>query len=470
MRVFLDGEDTMLASIFMRFTLVAFSFFAFVGCTKTNTDHTCVGGVCQSAPADFAVRGGARDLGVVGGGDLAGAADMTAHPSAGNGKLDVLFMIDNSPSMDAMQTQLIAQFGDFIGPLGKLASPGHPLDLHIGVVTSDYGAGSTPNLSGGCGASPGGQKGILQATAAAGTAAATAGCKGPTGVPYIQYTDDGNGHVSSNAPVTVVDAFSCMASVGSMGCGFEHQLESVYAALHNSVENAGFSRPDALLVVVFLTNEDDGSAPPTTDVFTPDAAKTMPPPAGYGALDTYRQTHFGVACQFGGALQLTPYGDSGGALAGCAAAENDNSVMLGAEYDVSRYIDFFTRPASQGGVKADPSRVILAAIDAPESPIQIIQVAAGTGNGKGAYPSPAAYQACPAPNMVDGISCLVRVQHSCQNVADASFFGDPALRLNSVVQAAATHQVTSICGADLSSAPDYSAPMQNLADLIQQRL
>ena len=37
---------------------------------------------------------------------------------------------------------------------------------------------------------------------------------------------------------------------------------------HNNIaENAGFLRDDALLAVVFVTNEDDGSAPPDTDLF-----------------------------------------------------------------------------------------------------------------------------------------------------------------------------------------------------------
>jgi len=301
---------------------------------------------------------------------------------------------------------------------------------------------------------------------------AAPGCMGPTGKPYIEYVFQPGGTATSNLPAgqDLVQTFTCMASVGAGGCGFEHQLESVYAALHNTSENAGFLRPDALLAVVFLTNEDDGSAPPTTDVFNPDASKRAAPPAGYGALDTYRQTDFGVACPQGGTLKLTPYGDSGGALVNCVPAENDNSVMLGSEYDVSRYIDFFTKPAAMGGVKSNPADVILAAIDAPETPFSIIQVAANTGNGKGAYPNPAAYQPCPAPNMVDGTTCLVRLQHSCQNTVQPAVFGDPAVRLNTVVGAVSLSQIASICGASETAAPDYSAPMKAVANLIKAHL
>ncbi|MCU1278936.1 MAG: hypothetical protein JWM53_2482, partial [bacterium] len=59
---------------------------------------------------------------------------------------------------------------------------------------------------------------------------------------------------------TLEQTFTCMAAVGSRGCGFEHPLESVYAALTNRVENAGSLRDDALWAVVFVINEDDGAA------------------------------------------------------------------------------------------------------------------------------------------------------------------------------------------------------------------
>src|SRR5437763_1643988 len=107
-------------------------------------------------------------------------------------------------------------------------------------------------------------------------------------------------------------AFSCMASVGATGCGFEHQLEAVYAALHNNLtENKGFLRDDAILAVVFVTNEDDASAPPNSEVFDRNQV------AKYGFLSTYRQTRYGVQCPQMNGTHLTPYGDSGGPMTGC---------------------------------------------------------------------------------------------------------------------------------------------------------
>src|SRR5262249_33782229 len=152
---------------------------------------------------------------------------------------------DNSVSMDAMQSELRARFGDFLSVFDDLAAHGIYADLHIGVVTSDYGAGDKAKPLG-CDASPGGQRGLLQPVGAL----APSGCLGPTGARYLAYAYGADG-ATHNLPVgqTLAQTFTCMASVGSQGCGFEHQLESVYAALHNTVENAGFVRDDALLAV-----------------------------------------------------------------------------------------------------------------------------------------------------------------------------------------------------------------------------
>lgn len=187
-------------------------------------------------------------------------------------------------------------------PFNDLAKKGQFLDFHIGAVTSDYGAGSTG--APGCDVSPGGQRGLLQSLGVK----ADSSCKPPIGAPFIKYSNAQAG--LNNLPMgqDLAATFTCMASVGAQGCGFEHQLESVYAALHNQTENAGFLRPDAALAVAFLTNEDDASAPPDTDVF--DKNKTDQ----YGYWDSYsRQTRFAVMCDYGmpSMLQFPPYDDSG---------------------------------------------------------------------------------------------------------------------------------------------------------------
>ena len=55
-------------------------------------------------------------------------------------EVDILFMVDNSPSMDPKQQALAKNFPLMIQKLQAL--PGGLPDVHIGVVSSDMGAGS----------------------------------------------------------------------------------------------------------------------------------------------------------------------------------------------------------------------------------------------------------------------------------------------------------------------------------------
>jgi hypothetical protein len=347
-------------------------------------------------------------------------------------------------------------------------------DLHIGVVTSDYGAGTIDE--GNCTATPGGQKGILQATAAKGTT--LAGCAGPTSGLFIQYKFDSSGADTCNLPggactaTSLNTTFTCMASVGARGCGFEHQLESVYAALKDTTNNAGFLRYDALLAVVFVTNEDDGSAPPGSTFYNAPATLSASDPnvLQFGTWDTYRQTHFGVAC--GNPLALAPESASNGVLA-CEPVPSA-SVQLGSEYDVQRYIDLFNDPLGTGsGIKSDPSSIILVALDAPDSMMETELVKPLTGCGAvGPGCNSATYEAC-ATGETD---CIVRLTHSCQNSADPAFFGDPALRLNTVIRtvnpppAPEKPAIFSICGDDTTVEPDYTSTLTAVAQRIVSQL
>ncbi len=371
-------------------------------------------------------------------------------------KVDVLFLVDNSSSMDPMQLELRARFGDFFKVFVDLAASGTYADMHIGVVTSDYGAGDVGG--GGCDPSPGGQRGILQTLPSPKATNPPAGCLAPTGAPYIAYKFNAGGTPTTNLPngtdaTALVNEFTCMASVGAMGCGFEHQLESVYAALRNTKENAGFLRDDALLTVVFVTNEDDGSAAPTAKFY-----EQVADPAGttmYGQYTTYRQTRFAVDC---GGMPI-PYGMPLGPLMGCAAAPNP-MMDVGTAYDISRYQSFFNLPAAQGGVKLDPQDVILVGIDGPASPFQTVLVDPSMGNTP--------YHLCPSPML--SASCNEALQHSCENSVQPGFFADPAVRLNAVINSAANATIASICGDDLTKTPDFSNAMTRVAELISTHL
>jgi hypothetical protein len=379
-------------------------------------------------------------------------------PQNSRNAVDVLFMIDNSSSMDSMQAQLKARFGDFFQVFNQLAADGTYADLHIGVVTSDFGAGDKG--SGACDAYGGGDQGLLQARGVA----AAADCLPPTGgTPYIEFAFDPNGGAAtSNLPggQDLVKTFTCMASVGATGCGFEHQLESVWAALKDMQHrNGGFLRSDALLTVVFVTNEDDGSAPPTAKFYEADADKGV-----YGAYDTYRQSRFALTC--GGAPMPYASGVNGvaQALNGCQAASNPMGADVNLAFDLTKYETLFLEPSGRGGIKPSADDVILVGIDGPELPTETVVVDNTTGLGAAGKER---YASC-GPMLAS--NCVVRLQHSCQNNAAPVFFADPAVRINALINKAKFHKITSICGDNLNQTPDYSGALRELAQLISSKI
>ncbi len=190
-------------------------------------------------------------------------------------KVDLLFMVDNSGSMREEQAALAAQFPRLIRTLasGEVRDPATndlldsfpPVNnLHLGVVSSDMGTGGLPLMS--CNDSNDGDDGILLQRAAS-------DCAGFMPPKFLEF------RAGMDDPDTLANNFSCMARLGTNGCGFEQQLEAVLKALlpagstgeigidpfltgdgHGSNANAGFLRPDSLLAVVLVTDEDDCSA------------------------------------------------------------------------------------------------------------------------------------------------------------------------------------------------------------------
>ena len=170
-------------------------------------------------------------------------------------KLDLLFMIDDSPSMQEEQANLARNFPRLIDELKKLPT-GFP-DLHLGVVSSDLGAGT----SAACGSTVG-DRAVLQVRPGCGL--------DPKNGRYLVSE---NGGTSNNFDGDLSDVFACLAELGTQGCGFEHQLQAVRLALSGLVtENSGFLRSEAHLAIVYITDEYDCSAPADTTMFSGDIA------------------------------------------------------------------------------------------------------------------------------------------------------------------------------------------------------
>ncbi|MEO6953735.1 MAG: hypothetical protein ABI321_18180 [Polyangia bacterium] len=359
--------------------------------------------------------------------------DVSTDQNAKN-KVDLLFMVDDSGSMAPKQNELKSRFPQFIAQLDSFAASGHSADYHIGVVTSSLGA---PGYAGTC-SNLGGK---LQKRGLAKTN--TAGCTGPTG-NYMVYNQLDHTQDNFDATQGAAATFSCMASVVDpsntqhTGCGFESQLESVYTALHDTsiVENKGFLRDDAILAIIWVTDEDDCSVDSSSDLFSNPSL---------GPVNSYRCAQNGIVCD-GMLLPSVPQAS----FANCAPATYAQSGKR--ETDLEKYVTYFTQSNTAGGVKADPRDVILAAITAPADPVGSY-TATGSAN---------------CGTLVGGgqVTTCTNISHSCTLDTDpTNFFGDPAQRLRYVVGKAQNHAITSIC--DNSYATALAAIGQKIVNALQ---
>jgi hypothetical protein len=172
---------------------------------------------------------------------------------------DILFVVDDSGSMQEEQANLTRNFGAF---MRELNVPG--ADLHIAVVSSDLGAGATTS-SEACNTG-GGDHGTFCTYHDRGGVVVDSCTKCSVDVSGGRFLRT----VNPNFPAgSLENTFTCMATFGTNGCGFEHQLGSLRTAL-TSPANGGFVRDDAYLAFVVITDEDDCSAPADSTMFATD--------------------------------------------------------------------------------------------------------------------------------------------------------------------------------------------------------
>jgi hypothetical protein len=277
-----------------------------------------------------------------------GRVEYKDFPVEINRDLDLLFVIDDSPSMADKQANLAANFPRFIDVLSTLEG-GLP-NIHIAVVTSDHGTkDSRGNIApgigtlgmGGCSGS--GDAGNMQLFGA------------PVAAPSLFISDvqppDPLAARILNYTGNLSDVFAQMArGAGAGGCGFEQHLEAMKQALEpTNVVNQGFLRPNAYLAVIFIADEDDCSMSDSTALLGP-TSPTL------GAQQSFRCTRFGVVCDDGGATPdaMNAIGPKG------KCHPSDTSPYLA---QISGYVDFLK------GLKADPSRVIVAGIMGTTEPV-----------------------------------------------------------------------------------------------------
>jgi hypothetical protein len=252
-----------------------------------------------------------------------------------NRNVDILFVIDDSGSMEGEQNSLAANFGAFMDVLNNIQG-GLP-NVHIGVISSDVGDGGFPGCSGN------GDNGTLQN-------APVGGCSSTglsNGARFISDVADENGNRTRNYSGDLSTTFACIAKLGTQGCGFEHHFESMKRALDGSNSaNAGFLRPEAFLAVVIIADEDDCSAR-NPEIFNPDNGT-------FGPLNSFRCTEYGLECTEG-----SPNHNSPSSYTNCGPRTDDQYI-----YHPDFYVEFLKSLKPN-----DPQRLIVAGIIGNPEPV-----------------------------------------------------------------------------------------------------
>jgi hypothetical protein len=231
-------------------------------------------------------------------------------------KVDLLLMIDNSQSMGDKFTELGRRMPELIKALAApdvdpvtMKPKTKPVaDLHVGIITSSLGGHGTSVCKGGGQLNDNGH--LLPRVGAKGTENGTAGyvvdsvggapqqtaCPAPVAASALSWAFDasaGATNVGPGAVKAMETSVSCIVqSAGESGCGYEAQLEAIYHFLVDPApyatadadcgaagnacvkgttitargvddallkEREAFLRPDSILAVVMLTDENDGS-------------------------------------------------------------------------------------------------------------------------------------------------------------------------------------------------------------------
>lgn len=191
--------------------------------------------------------------------------------------MDIVFAVDNSDSMKEEQANLAKNFPEFIRVINEYKTQqGEELDYRLAVVNSDTtdafngrgefrkSRGTNPYLD-------------------AGDPLATCN-PGPNNNPWLVRTD-----------TSVADFFACRAQVGTVGSNVERPLESIRLGLTdriadgiNTMNGGSFIREDALLALVILTDEDEGSADGDPSVTPAPAKEVTAYTSDFDALKIYR--------------------------------------------------------------------------------------------------------------------------------------------------------------------------------------
>jgi hypothetical protein len=231
--------------------------------------------------------------------------------------MDLVFVVDDSGSMQEEQSNLGTNFPMFATLLSNYVTPdGQKIDYRIAVTTTG--------------------KDLMYTIT-----------NGPITLPQSENGDDGAFRNNCNmtkrflepTDANMQQVLSCRANVGTGGPSFEMPLLMTKWALDKQVANgtnAGFLRDDALLGIVMLTDEDDAS----TEQNNFNVTVTSQPPVDFHPADliTFLDTLKGHRSRW---------------ASGVIAGPTDCSSSFGDAAKATRLQDFVMQANSTGTVQAN---------------------------------------------------------------------------------------------------------------------
>ena len=244
--------------------------------------------------------------------------------------VDVLFVIDNGPSMAEEQPVLKEQFAAFVSRF--VQRTGMPPNLHVAAITSDMGTGDSQVF----GCTRFGEAGALRVNTR------LAGCHALEG-GFLRNVYHFGGARETNYPGSLLDGFRCISQLGTHRCSVSQPLEAMRVALQQQVANdSGFVRDDAILAVIFVTDKDDCST----------VNSSFLAPSRPSLSTSFLCFEHGIVCD-------TAVSGRWGAQTNCRP--NAESAFL---HDVDQYVEFLIglKPTGQvivGGLYGDDQAVVI---------------------------------------------------------------------------------------------------------------
>lgn len=252
-----------------------------LGCEGTRDTDSLPEGSGGASEGDDSGTGGEdadpggddeNDSGEDEGGLLLDVGDGEERPDTPGGnpvgcdQIDFLFVVDNSGSMRDEQENLAKSFPGFIE---AIQNDVQATDYHVMVVDSDAASGSI-NVS--CSPSPDCcvewcERDPSVTCNGIPCSPPESRCEGELGAGKINGEDGqscgilGEQRYMIDGQPDMAPTFGCAAQVGITGDGTERPMEAMARAVTSLNEpgecNEGFLRPNAVLVVTFITDEDD---------------------------------------------------------------------------------------------------------------------------------------------------------------------------------------------------------------------